>query len=199
MNQLIQRKGFDLREFRFTDTKLYYNQGRFGSANEIDIPFENIDGERVSFSTSRTWLIALGCGFLVLGILSMIFASTFLEPFAVIALVFVFAALCVVLYFRSRRTFWKLKLKSEDFIYLYKDIPSRQETEDFLKDLTKARNNYLRENYLQIDENMDYEQQYYNLRWLLAVEAISKTEFDVKYDELKQTVNPEKTSIGFTK
>lgn len=198
MKELKQRKGFDSREFRFTDSKLYYVQGRLGESNEVDIPFENIDGERGIFRTSKTsWLV-------VSAVLALLAVALGLSGVAgtsgwAIALVPAVGALaCGVLYGYSRKEFWKLKLK-DDYLYLYKNIPSRQETEAFLKSLLEARNAYLRENYLQIDENLDYEQQFYNLRWLRSIDAISKAEFEAKYEELKQTVKPEKRTIGFSK
>lgn len=199
MNHLVQRKGFDLREFRFTDSKLFYTQGRYGTANEIDIPFENIDGEQVSFRTSRIWLSVVGSFLFALGgtLLALPTASSAVVwPPIVLVLA---GILCWGLYFNSRSNFWKLKLKSEDFIYFYKNIPSPEETDTFLRNLIEARNTYLRENYLHIDENLDYEQQYYNLRWMQSINAISKAEFELKYEELKQTVTPEKKIIGFTR
>jgi hypothetical protein len=199
MNNLVQRKGFDLREFRFTDAKLFYTVGRYGNSNEIDIPFENIDGEQVSFRTSRIWLSIAGSFLFGLSAALAFITSDIIPglwlPVLMIAVGIVFWGL----YFNSRSSFWKLKLKSEDFIYFYKNIPSPEETNRFLKDLIRARNAYLRENYLHIDENLDYEQQYYNLRWMQSINAISKDEFEVKYEELKQTVTPEKKIIGFTR
>lgn len=199
MNHLKQRKGLEVREFRFSDSKLYYNQGKFGNTNEIDIPFENIDGEKVSYTTSKIWLLGIAFGFLLFGVLGAALKIHFLNMSQAWIIVLLGTLLSLWGYLNSRREFWKLKLKSEEFIYLYKNLPSAEETNLFLKNLLEARNAYLRENYLNIDENLDYEQQYYNLRWLRSVDAITPTEFDRKYEELKQTVTPEKRTIGFTR
>lgn len=199
MHELKQHKGFDKREFRFTDSKLFYVQGRLGESNEVDIPFENIDGERGSYRTSKTSLLLASI------VLAIVALAAGLSPFGLLgarwAIVWIAAAGAVAffgLYWNSRREFWKLKLK-EDYLYLYKNLPSREQTEAFVKSLLEARNAYLRENYLQIDENLDYEQQFYNLRWLRSIAAINKEEFEAKYEELKQTVKPEKKKIGFGK
>ncbi|MFM1879022.1 MAG: hypothetical protein RLZZ241_1888 [Bacteroidota bacterium] len=197
MNTLKQKKGFDVREYRFTDTKLYYKQGRIGSYNEIDIPFENIDGEKVSYFTSRLWLLMTSGLLLLFGI------STMILPWAhagwIPLLPILTSMIFLVFYLFSRRHFWKIKMKSEEFIYFFKNRPSPAQTNIFIEKMLEARNQYLRENYLSIDENLDYEQQYYNLRWLRSIEAISKPEFEAKYLELKQTVSPEKKIIGFTR
>ena len=199
MNELKQRKGFDKRAFRFTDAKLFYEQGRLGEYNEIDIPFENIDGQRATYRTSKILWLLLAAALLPAAVVTAWGTAqqgSLGWAYALIPLAL--SAAFFGLYGNSRKEFWKLKLK-EDYLYLYKNIPSREATEAFLKSLLEARNVYLRENYLQIDENLDYEQQFYNLRWLRSIEAIDKTEFEAKYEELKQTVKPEKKAIGFGK
>lgn len=199
MNELKQRKGFDKRAFRFTDAKLFYEQGRLGEYNEVDIPFENIDGQRATYRTSKLLWLLLSAAALLVAVATAWGAIT--RGGAGWAYTLIPLSLGGVFfgsYLNSRKEFWKLKLK-EDYLYLYKNIPSREATEAFLKGLLEARNAYLRENYLQIDENLDYEQQFYNLRWLRSIEAIDKAEFEAKYEELKQTVKPEKKAIGFGK
>lgn len=64
MKTLNQKKNFVQREVRLTDTKLFCSVTRFGNTNEIDIPFENIDGEKVSYKTTNLYflLLAIGCG-----------------------------------------------------------------------------------------------------------------------------------------
>lgn len=199
MNELKQRKGFDKRAFRFTDAKLFYEQGRLGEYNEVDIPFENIEGQRATYRTSKIlWLLLASTLLLVAVATAWGTAQQGGSLWALTLIPLGIAAAFFGLYGNSRKEFWKLKLK-EDYLYLYKNIPSREATEAFLKSLLEARNAYLRENYLQIDENLDYEQQFYNLRWLRSIEAIDKAEFEAKYEELKQTVKPEKKAIGFGK
>ena len=199
MRELKQHKRFDKREFRFTDSKLFYVQGRLGESNEIDIPFENIDGERGSYLTSKTSLLLVSIVLAIVAVGASLGSSGLLGTrWALVWITGVGAVAFFGLYWNSRREFWKLKLK-EDYLYLYKNLPSPEQTEAFLKSLLEARNAYLRENYLQIDENLDYEQQFYNLRWLRSIAAISKEEFEAKYEELKQTIKPEKKKIGFGK
>ncbi len=199
MNELKQRKGFDKRAFRFTDAKLFYEQGRLGEYNEVDIPFENIDGQRATYRTSKILFLFLSAALLLVAVATAWGAAERGgSGWAYTLIPLVFASAFLGMYWNSRKEFWKLKLK-EDYLYLYKNIPSHEATEAFLKSLMEARNAYLRENYLQIDENLDYEQQFYNLRWLRSIEAIDKAEFEAKYEELKQTVKPEKRAIGFGK
>ena len=68
-----------------------------------------------------------------------------------------------------------------------------------MDELINTRNRYLRENYAIVDEHLNYENQLGNFRWLKSINAITKEEFDQKYEELKRTVKPEKRNVGFGK
>lgn len=66
MKELKQNKNFVKRELRITDSKLFYNISKFGNGNEIDIPFENLNGEKTSHkSTNHTLLIIAGVIYLI--------------------------------------------------------------------------------------------------------------------------------------
>ncbi|WP_271855227.1 hypothetical protein [Patiriisocius marinus] len=53
MEELRQTKNFTKRDYRLSENKLFYNHSKFGNSNEIDIPFENIEGEKVSQKISN--------------------------------------------------------------------------------------------------------------------------------------------------
>ena len=57
MKELTQSKNFAKRELRLTESKLFYNYSKFGNSNEIDIPFENIEGEKVTHKTSNNVIL----------------------------------------------------------------------------------------------------------------------------------------------
>ena len=105
----------------------------------------------------------------------------------------------LTVYFFSKKDYWKIKLSNNSHLYIHKKIPSEEKTNQFLSDLIDTRNIYLRENYAYIDENLNYENQLSNFRWLKSINAITKEEFDQKYAELKKTVKPDKPNIGFGK
>jgi len=112
---------------------------------------------------------------------------------------FTLGTVMLVVYLISKKSLWKVKLSNNSYLFIHKNIPNESETNQFLADLIDARNQYLRENYAQIDENLNYEHQLSNFRRLKSIKAITKEEFDAKYNELKQTVKPDKTNIGFKK
>ena len=112
---------------------------------------------------------------------------------------FAIGTVMFAVYFMSRKDFWKIKLSNNSYLYVHKKIPSEEKTNQFITDLIESRNSYLRENYSFIDENLNYESQLSNFRWLKSINAISKEEFDQKYAELKKTMKPDKRNIGFGK
>lgn len=200
MKKLKQTKNFVKREFRFTDSKLFYNVSKFGNGNEIDIPFENLNGEKVSHkSTNHTLLIISVIIYLIaIAIQISLYRGGTGEKGAGIFWAGI-GTIFLVLYWFSRQDFWKIKLTNDSYIYIHKNIPNESATEKFLSELMKSRNEFLKENYAVIDENLSYESQLNNFKWLKSIDAISKAEYEQKYAELKQTVKPEKPNIGFGK
>lgn len=200
MRELKQNKNFVKREFRLTESKLFYNVSKFGNGNEVDIPFENINGDIVSYKTSNHTLLLIAIAIYVMAIAIQVslYSGGNVEKTA--ALFWVgFGTIFLILYLISRQDFWKIRLSNDNFLYIHKNIPSKAVTDKFLDELMKSRNDYLKENYAVIDENLNYESQLNNFKWLKSINAISKEEFEHKYAELKQTVKPNKHSIGFGK
>jgi hypothetical protein len=201
MKTFNQKKFFTNREYKITDSKLYYNISKFGDGNEIDIPYENLDGDRVSFKSSNGFSLVAAIILYVVGIMTHIDSYNYGEnrdPYLAFFWI-VLGTIMLIVYFFSRKDFWKIKLSNNSYLFVYKNIPSETKTNEFLAELIEARNQYLRENYAIIDENLSYEHQLSNFRWLKSINAITKEEFNQKYDELKRMVKPDKANIGFKK
>lgn len=200
MKQLRQNKNFVKRELRFTDSKLFYNISKFGNGNEFDIPFENLDGEKVSHnSINHTLLIIAIVIYLITIVVQISLYRDGKEEILVGLLWAGLGTIFLALYFLSRQNLWKIRLTNDNFIYIHKNVPSKSVTDQFLSELMKSRNEFLKENYATVDENLSYESQLNNLKWLKSINAISKEEFNQKYNELKHSVKPEKPNIGFGK
>ncbi len=167
---------------------------------EVDIPFENLNGEKVSHKSTNHFLLIIASGiyFIAFVIQINLYRGDTGEKFAGlwgagIATVF------LIIYFLSKQKFWKIQLANDSYIYIHKNIPNKSATNQFLSELMKSRNEFLKENYAIVDENSSYESQLNNFKWLKSINAISKEEFDQKYAELKQSVKPYKPNIGFGK
>lgn len=200
MKTLNQKKNFVQREVRLTDTKLFCSVTRFGNTNEIDIPFENIDGEKVSYKTTNLYflLLTIGCGLTAIIISTTSFKITETK-YLIVGIGFILALSFFILYWFSRADFWQIKLSDGNSILIHKNIPNEKTVTLFINEIIEARNNYLKENYATIDENLDYESQLNNFKWLKSIKAISKEEYDKKYSELKKTINPSDINIGYNK
>lgn len=200
MNELKQTKNFAKRELRLTENKVFYNYSKFGNSNEVDIPYENIEGEKVTHKTSNNTILFFSAVVYVVAI--ALFISKIRggggENYAWLFWVFI-ATVILAFYWLTKENFWKIKLNDNNYLYIHKNIPNKDAPKKFINSLMQKRNEYLRENYLVIDENLDYQSQLSNFKWLKSIDAISKDEFDTKYSELKRTVKPEKPNIGFGK
>lgn len=195
MKTLVQKKNFVTRELRISDAKLFCKVSKFGNTNEIDMPFENIDGEKVSFKSSNNVLLLVSMGLNLLSIINL-----FLDFGKWISLLgFVIATILFVIYWLSIGDFWQIKLMDGNSILVVKDVPDTKTVDHFIEEIIKARNVYLRENFATIDENLDYESQLNNFKWLKAIKAITKEEFEAKHAELKKIYFHSDLNIGFNK
>ena len=92
---------------------------------------------------------------------------------------------------------WKIRTHNNGYLILFKKHPNQNFVDEFISTLFLERDNYLRERYLSLDPNLNYETQVNDLRWLRNVEAISKDEFDKYYSDLKLLYAPKRGAIGF--
>ena len=195
MKTLVQKKNFVTRELRISDTKLFCKVSKLGNTNEIDMPFENIDGEKVSFKSSNIILLLVSIGLNLMCIINL-----FLDFGKWISLLgFGFATILLVIYWLTIGNFWQVKLMDGNSILVVKDVPDTKTVDHFIDEIIKARNIYLRENFASIDENLDYESQLNNFKWLKAIKAMSKEEFEAKHEELKKIYFHSDLNIGFNK
>jgi hypothetical protein len=195
MKTLVQKKNFVTRELRISEAKLFCKVSKFGNTNEIDMPFENIDGEKVSFKSSNNVLLLVSMGLNLMSIINL-----FLDFGKWISLLgFVIATILFVIYWLSIGDFWQIKLMDGNSILILKDVPEAKTVDNFIDEIIKARNVYLRENFASIDENLDYESQLNNFKWLKAIKAITKEEFETKHEELKKIFFHSDMNIGFNK
>lgn len=198
MKELKQTKNFVTREFRISDSRLFYKISKFGNEDEIDIPFENINGDIASHKSSKQIfkILALVIYFISLIIQISIFSGGKAQNFSGL-LIAIVATLFLILYSKTKQEFWKLKLVDENYLFFHKNIPSKSACDIFLEKLMKSRNDYLKENYAVVDENLDYETQLNSFKWLKSIHAITKDEFNRLYSELKKSIKSDKPSIGF--
>jgi hypothetical protein len=195
MKTLVQKKNFVTRELRISDTKLFCKVSKFGNTNEIDIPFENIDGEKVSFQSSNNLLLLVSISLTLLSIINL-----FLDFGNWISMIsFIIATILFVIYWFSIGNFWQVKLMDGNSVLVVKDVPDAKTVDHYIDEIIRARNIYLRENFASIDENLDYESQLNNFKWLKAIKAITKEEFEAKHEELKKIYFHSDLNIGFNK
>ena len=195
MKTLVQKKNFVTRELRISDTKLFCKVSKFGNTNEIDIPFENIDGEKVSFQSSNNLLLLVSISLTLLSIINL-----FLDFGNWISIIsFIIATILYMTYWFSIGNFWQVKLMDGNSVLVVKDVPDAKTVDHYIDEIIRARNIYLRENFASIDENLDYESQLNNFKWLKAIKAITKEEFEAKHEELKKIYFHSDLNIGFNK
>lgn len=199
MKSLKQRNLFSKREFRIADSKLFYKISEFGNEKESTIPFENLEVEPVSYKNYNYPLLAIS---LVFYIMAYSLFSNWLEGKAATVLggpiLAIVASGFLGYFWFGRENYWQVRCFENQNISILKDKPSKKKVNDFISELRLSRNIYLKETYANIDENLSYENQLSSLKWLRSLNALSKEEFDLKYDILKTSIKPDKRNIGFS-
>jgi hypothetical protein len=201
MQTLKQNRFFHKREFEILESKLSYKEIIPGKSNlEALIPFEDLSNNKASHENSNILFIILSAFIYFLAFISFIsrndkdYDPDIWKFFSLIATVL------LVIFLINKEKSWKIKIpKNNTVVFIYKKNPNEQVVNEFIENIFTSRDKYLRENYMYLDKNLSYENQYENLKWLWRVEAISKQEFDEKYQELKTMFNFDKKEIGFNK
>lgn len=198
MQTLIQNRILDKRELKILDNKLTYYEKRFDTSGfEVSIAYEDLTNSKTIHSNSLVifWTsMAVYCGSLFA---FMVRHEKNADPYMWIYMVLI-ATATLIFFLLKREDSWKIRLANNGgFIYIHRNLPDSKTATDFLENLYKTRDEYLKETYMTLDKNLSYELQYKNLNWLKFVEAISKQEFEAKYDELKTMYSSEKRTIGF--
>lgn len=196
---LIQNRLLDKRDIKILDNKFTYYDKRFDTSGfEVTIAYEDLTNNK-SLTTNNSGIIlwsALG-GYCISFCLFMMRNDKDVDPFMWLYILII-ATAALVFYFLKKENSFRIRLANNSgFIQIHRNIPNTITVDAFIENLYAARDQYLRETYLTLDKNLSYELQYKNLKWLRHVEAISKQEFETKYDELKTLFQTDKRTIGF--
>lgn len=197
--ELHQRRFFTIRKIKIYENKVFYKSSKFGNESEINIPFEELTIFKESHILSNFYVSLISGVLLFISIISIIYRNDKdFDPdiwkFWTIAFI-----VSAFFYFVTRENLWKIKVQNNTYLFIFKNVPDKEEVNSFIDSLFDARNKYLRETYSELNRNVSYETQLQNLQWLKKIEAIQKVEFEKKREELNSLFNFEKNAIGFIK
>lgn len=197
--ELHQRRFFTIRKIKIYENKVFYKSSKFGNESEINIPFEELTIFKESHILSNFYVSLISGVLLFISLISIIYRNDKdFDPdvwkFWTIAFI-----VSAFFYLVTRENLWKIKVQNNTYLFIFKNVPDKEEVNSFIDSLFDARNKYLRETYSELNRNVSYETQLQNLQWLKKIEAIQKVEFEKKREELNSLFNFEKNAIGFIK
>lgn len=197
MYTIKQRRFFTKREYNILDNKLHFKTSYIGGEGESIISFENITKEKTTYKSQNSAILIISLFIYTFALVSfLIRKEKDVDPDMWIACTFIASTLMIV-YVIMRENSWKIRLYNNGYLYIFKNIPHKNFTDEFISTLFAELDKYLKEIYLSLDPNLSYNTQINDLKWLRSVEAVSKEEFDKYYEELKLLYAPKKGSIGF--
>ncbi|MCC9070149.1 hypothetical protein LNQ49_00825 [Flavobacterium sp. F-65] len=197
MRTIKQRRLFTKKEYNILDNKLHYKTSYIGGESEGIVAFENLSKEKMTYKSSNSIILLISILFYGIAGIGYYFRDEKdSDPNMWIASTCT-ATILLIIYFTMNENSWKIRTHNNGYIYLLKNKPNKNIVDDFITTLFNDRDNYLIEKYLNLDPNLSYETQVNDLKWLLTVEAITKTDFDKNYQNLKLLYAPKKGTIGF--
>jgi len=193
--ELYQKSLFSRRKIVIYDTKIVYQPKK--NENEMSFSYEDITSYKENYTTQIKHIKKYIYGFSYLAGASF-FLTNFINNITFLWIFFVVAAIGVLgVQLIFQENVWKIRLQNGTYIFINKTLPNENEVNNFIDQLFKQRNKYLRETYLFVNKNLEYELQFRNLQWLRQIEVIGSEEFDILRKELDVLFNTEKKLIGF--
>jgi len=93
------------------------------------------------------------------------------------------AAVFAAMHLLTRRHYIIIDLYGDRCLFLFASSPSSEAVTEFLEDLYRRRDDYLRENYLYINPDNDRRTEMSRLKWLLREGVITDREYESALDE----------------
>lgn len=107
--------------------------------------------------------------------------------------------MCISLYFITyKRARYITNPGNSNPIELFSNKPDVAAVDNFIEEILSRRKIFLLQRFGQLNKNLSYEPQYYNLSWLLDNYVINKEEYDQKLQELNAMYPATPTIKGFT-
>jgi len=197
IRELNQRWFSKKRKISIYETNLVLKNSNLTNLSELTIPYEEIEGNKEDYITSiKNFKLYIRISSYLTGFLFIISDITEYLSHTYIFSLMVFIGL-ILHHFITREKVWKIKLVNNTYIIFNKKIPNEETVNDFIETLFRQRNQYLRETYLFVNENMPYDYQFENLKWLRKIGVINTEEFNAMRGKLDALFNGNRRAIEF--
>lgn len=165
----------------------------------MDIPYEEIDTFKIrkqKKNDNALLFITIFFGFFF--IINILNSDNYKDSSFIPVAIFLFSATLIsgLITYLKFKNIILIPTANNGHLELYLTIPSRGETDNFINELTRRINSYLKIKYASIDKDMPIDQQLSNLLWLKEREILSLEEFEDLKMKLRKNRNGEKP-IGF--
>ena len=181
---LTQRRFLTKKEFTLEENGVAVFEKNLSRSKKYHVYFENIPPKGQEFTAGSKGFIV---GSVIAAILAIICFIVLLIPGNKVewdAPIFwgIMAAFLWALYFSTRKALLLFAQNGAGLV-LFKDKPSPQNVESFVKKVFQQRNNYLLKKYGRFSDQETFENKMGRLNFLRAQEVIAESEFESKREE----------------
>lgn len=191
MEEFIQRRGFDYRNFKIDSLGLMVESNIRGIFQSFTVKYEDIEFEEtITTGTSSFFEKALFFSLLANLILLGIIASIWVKPFegsiyALIIPAVVFLSIIGVWAYLIFRKKTEKSLNGKVKIIFFYEQRDRYKVDGFIQILKKKHRYYLRQRYMKIDDFIPVDQQEKLISWLFKRKIITRSELEIMMEELE--------------
>lgn len=187
MNELIQKKGLQRKQYKILDGKLYVNIKSTQEHNEWTCSLEELGLKKLYKKQPRIILnisAAVCLTIVIAALLTYIFAPEQMEQRTMYFNIGIWGFLTAF--------FLLIPTKNEIYLYggtqdlsFFRNKPDEKTVDQFVDELIERTKQFLRNKYARIDKDLNKDVQIGNFNWLKNIEVITNEEFE----ELKEEAN----------
>ncbi|WP_312648069.1 hypothetical protein [Aminipila sp.] len=183
-----QKNFFEVIKYDFYDKGVMQSYTSFLSRSVVNVSFEEIGNEIIRKSTGKkAWLIASGILFCLSILLCICSFTDKTITMADSIFYLVPSIVCFIVFILLKQELVYLVGRQNLFFFYKKNQISQ--IHEFINEIIKRRNNYYKEKYAIIENDLTLEQQLNKFRWLKNDEIITAEEYDYLIDQLQSLAN----------
>ena len=187
MSLLIQKHLGSLSSYRIEKDRVAIIKKTFTKQEEFSVKFENLGFEINRKKTSLVlWFIPLHLVFAALNVYVAINEYNLgagPKTFVYVAGALLFTGIAIYSFFEKNDKVYMAG--GGQNLDLDASIPSRETVDSFITDLHQAMRLYYKEKFGDINPILDKDQQVHKFKWLVEINAISNTEYELLVEKLR--------------
>ncbi|SMD08670.1 hypothetical protein [Pedobacter nyackensis] len=188
------------KQFRFIEDGLSIRQSSIGKIHEYELKYENV-GTKITHWKNGQKIFLVVAAFLTFVSFVLYFDRQNggqVDPFMQLFILILISLLVFLYFFTFKTACYLTSAGNPNPIEFFSNKPDKETVDKFIDEILSRRRQFLLQRHGQLNKNLSYEPQYYNLIWLLDNNVINQVEYEKKLKELNTLFTSTPTIKGFS-